>query len=67
MCVLEGDLDQGDPRLDKLCNQIFTVLRIVIRDPVLFWPRGPGWKKALSWMNIPDHFSESFSETFFFG
>jgi hypothetical protein len=37
-----------------------AVLRIRIRDPMLFdpWIRDPdqGWKKSGSGMNIPDHF-----------
>jgi hypothetical protein len=41
-----------------------AVLRI--RDPVLFKPLDPGWrkKKSGSGMNIPDHLSESLETVF---
>ncbi len=62
-------MGQRDPGLEKLCilhkkAQIFTVLRIWIRDPVLSLAPGSGIGKSGSGMNIPDHFFDSLETVF---
>ncbi len=48
-----------------LLDPDWAVLRI-IRDPVLFGPLDPGWKKSRFGINIPDHIYESLVRIFWF-
>jgi hypothetical protein len=57
---VDGELEPRELNHNQVRVIISSVLRIW--DPVLFWPRDPGWGRNPdlgSGLNIPDHLSES--------